>query len=199
MNAPSPLFDSPLSAKAALRAEMRMKRRRLDAPTRAAASLELRDRFLAEIPVSHGAIVAGYAAFGDEIDPLPLLHALHARGCALALPVVVQKAAPLLFRAFAPGDTLAPHRFGMAEPAIDKQAVVPSVVLVPLLAFDAACDRLGYGGGFYDRTLAALGPVLAVGLAFACQRVAAVPTGAYDQKLDLIATEDAIWKAPERC
>jgi len=199
LNAPSPLFDRPLSAKAALRAEMRAARARLDAPTRAAASFALRDRFLAEFALPTGAIVAGYAAFGDEIDPLPLLQALHARGAALALPVVVQKAAPLVFRAFAPGDALVGHRFGMAEPAPDKEAVVPSVVLVPLLAFDAAGNRLGYGGGFYDRTLPTLGKALAVGLAFACQRIDAVPSSAYDQKLDSIATESAIWKAAGRC
>lgn len=143
--------------------------------------------------------MAGYAAFGDEIDPLPLMAALHARGYALALPAVVAKGAALVFRAYAPGDALVQHRFGMAEPAPERTLCVPSVVLAPLLAFDATGRRLGYGGGFYDRTLAALRPMQAIGLGFACQRVDAVPANEYDKNLDFIATEDAIWKAPQPC
>lgn len=199
MNASSPLLDRSLSAKAALRAEMRLQRAKIDAPTRAAASLALRDRFLAEIAPPPDAIVAGYAAFGDEIDPLPLMVALHARGNVLALPVVVAKGAALVFRAYAPGDALVKHRFGMAEPEADRAMLVPSLVLVPLLAFDMTGRRLGYGGGFYDRTLAAVRPTQAVGLGFSCQRVAAVPTHEHDKNLDFIATEDAIWKVPQQC
>jgi len=199
LNATSPLLDRLLSAKATLRAEMRLRRAAIDAPTRAAAALALRDRILAETAFPAGTVVAGYAAFGDEIDPLPLMAALHARGYALALPAVVAKGAALVFRAYAPGDALVQHRFGMAEPAAERSLCVPSVVLVPLLAFDRTGRRLGYGGGFYDRTLAALRPMQAIGLGFACQRVDAVPANEYDKNLDCIATEDAIWKVPQPC
>jgi 5-formyltetrahydrofolate cyclo-ligase len=199
LNASSPLLDRSLSAKAALRAEMRLRRANLDAPTRAAASLALRDRFLADIALPPNATVAGYAAFGDEIDPLPLMAALHARGYAMALPVVVAKGAALVFRAYAPGDALVQHRFGMSEPAAERATRVPSFVLVPLLAFDATGRRLGYGGGFYDRTLAALRPTQTIGLGFSCQRIDTVPADDHDQKLDCIATEDAIWKVSQPC
>lgn len=158
------------------------------------AARAVRDRFLAQIEVPQNAIVAAYAAFGGELDPLPLLEALAAKGVALALPVVEAKAAPLVFRAWEPGAPLVQHRFGMAEPPRDAPAVVPDIVVVPLLAFDRQGYRLGYGGGYYDRTLAALrkrGRVLAVGVGFAVQEMPSVPRGPHDVPLDWIVTERA--------
>ena len=173
---------------------MRAVRANVHALEATSAARALRDRFLAQIEVPQNAVVAAYAAFGGEIDPLPLLDALAAKGVKLALPVVEAKAAPLVFRAWEPGAPLVPHRFGMAEPSRDAPTLVPDIVVVPLLAFDRQGYRLGYGGGYYDRTLAALrkrGRVLAVGVGFALQETASVPRASHDMPLDWIVTERA--------
>ncbi len=150
------------------------------------------DRFLAAVRVPPGAAVSGYWPMRSEIDPRPILTALHARGHSLCLPVVVGKGQPLIFRAWRPGDGLVAGGFGTQVPDEEQETVVPRLLLVPLLAFDRAGYRLGYGGGFYDRTLAALraqGPVVAVGLAFSAQEVESVPHDATDARLDWIVTE----------
>ncbi len=173
---------------------MRALRARVHALEAASAACALRDRFLAQIEVPQNAVVAAYAAFGGELDPLPLLEALAAKGVALALPVVEARSAPLVFRAWVPGAPLVRHRFGMAEPSRAAPAVVPDIVVAPLLAFDRQGYRLGYGGGYYDRTLAALrkrGRVLAVGVGFALQESAHVPRAPHDAPLDWIVTERA--------
>ena len=123
---------------------------------------------------------------------------LHAEGCRLALPVMVGKGKPLVMRAWTPGDAMDAAAWGIAEPLPDKPEVEPDIVLTPLLAFDANGFRLGYGGGFYDRTLAKLRakkPVVAVGVAYDEQRVDAVPVESYDQRLDWVLTPSG----PLRC
>ena len=136
-------------------------------------------------------IVSGFSAIGDEIDPRPLLDRLHGDGIRLALPVIQGKGRPLLFRSWAPGDPMAARTWGICEPLDSQPELEPDVLLVPLLAYDAHGYRLGYGGGFYDRTLEVLRsrkPVIAVGVAFAEQRVDAVPHSDYDQRLDWVLT-----------
>ena len=138
-----------------------------------------------------GAVVSGFAAIRDEINPAPLMTWLHAEGFRLALPVMQQKGKPLLLRAWTPGDVMNVAAWGIAEPREDKPEVEPDVVLVPLLAFDPWGHRLGYGGGFYDRTLAKIRkskPVVAVGLAYDEQKVDAVPVESYDERLDWVLT-----------
>ncbi len=129
---------------------------------------------------------------GDEADPRALARALAARGCRLALPVVVRPKAPLYFRAWREGDGLTVHAFGMHEPAATAPQLVPDLLLVPLLAFDARGHRLGYGGGFYDRTLASLAAKLAVGVAFAGQETDALPDQPHDHPLDMVVTETGV-------
>ncbi len=136
-------------------------------------------------------VVSGYYPMEDEIWPLPLMAALKAEGHTLALPVMQGKAEPLVFRAWTPGDPLIPGVWGIRQPATDKPEVLPDIVLVPLLAFDARGYRLGYGGGFYDRTLRALRSlksILAVGLALDELEVDAVPHLDYDERLDWVLT-----------
>ena len=150
--------------------------------------------FDAQIP--GGDRVAGYAAIGTEVDVTPLLNRLAAVDWGLALPVVVGRDRPLLFRDWMPGQPLMPDRYGVPCPAGDARPCRPAVLLVPLLAFDRRGYRLGYGGGFYDRTLATYrrqGAVSAIGIAFADQEVSAVPANDHDQRLDWIITDrDAI-------
>lgn len=139
-----------------------------------------------------GAVVAGYWPLRQEIDVRPLLARLRAHGCVIALPVVLAPHRPLLFRVWRTGTRLETGAYGTRHPGTTAATVVPDLVLVPLLAFDRAGFRLGYGGGYYDRTLAALRrrrKVLALGIAFAGQAVAAVPRDRFDQPLDGIVTE----------
>ncbi|HET8997791.1 MAG TPA: 5-formyltetrahydrofolate cyclo-ligase [Acetobacteraceae bacterium] len=137
-----------------------------------------------------GAVVSGFWPIGEEIDIRPLLHRLHARGHTVALPVTPKRGNPLSFRTWQPGDVLQPERFGTFRPV--GQDVVPDFLLVPLLAFDRRGYRVGYGGGFYDRTLAALPHAFALGVAYAAQQVDAVPTGPHDKRLNAVATEDGV-------
>jgi 5-formyltetrahydrofolate cyclo-ligase len=157
------------------------------------AATALCARVLPLIPAA-GAPVATSAFWpmGDEIDVKPLLAALDRAGHVVGLPITVSRTAPLVFRRWRPGDALIDGGFGTSIPDEDCAPVVPRVLIVPLLAFDRAGFRLGYGGGYYDRTLAALrraGPVTAVGVAYAAQEVASVPRGPDDQPLDVVVTE----------
>lgn len=144
------------------------------------------------VQAAAGTVVAGYWPMGDEIDPRPLMQRLEETGCRLALPVVAARGQALDFRAFSFGDALEPGPHGTVHPPAAAAPLVPELLLVPLLAFDRRGFRLGYGGGYYDRTLESLrrkGHVRAVGLAFAAQEVPAVPVDGHDQRLDAIATE----------
>lgn len=144
---------------------------------------------LADVLSAHqGKALAGYMPMRTEIDPLP---AMSAHQGLVGVPVIIAAATPLKFREWGPGVAMVAGDFGALIPA-EGAWVTPQVVIVPLLAFDSRGFRLGYGGGFYDRTLQGLrakGPVLAIGFAFAAQEVDAVPTDDFDQRLDLIVTE----------
>ena len=167
---------------------------RAEAP--AAAGARAASLFLAGIAVTPGSIVSAFWPMGDEIDPRPLMERLHATGIAIGLPVVVAKGAPLVFRRWRPGTRLVPGGFKTEVPSPEEPELTPNLLIVPLLAFDRRGYRLGYGGGFYDRTLAKLrdagGGVTAVGFAYAGQEVEAVPRADYDQRLDWIATERSL-------
>lgn len=135
-----------------------------------------------------GRVLSGYMPMRTEIDPLP---AMAAHDGPVCVPVIPGRGLPLRFREWVPGAPMVAGEFGALIPA-DGAWLEPEVLIVPLLAFDRRGFRLGYGGGFYDRTLARLRarhPVLAVGFAFAAQEVAEVPTEPTDQRLDLIVTE----------
>jgi 5-formyltetrahydrofolate cyclo-ligase len=141
------------------------------------------------------AVVAGYCAFRDEADPRSLMLALERLGHPLALPVMLGKGLPLRFQRWSDGDAMCVHPYGVSEPLPNGEAVVPPVLLVPLLAFDRRGFRLGYGGGFYDRTLQGLraeAVVQAIGIAYAGQEVAEVPHDQHDQPLDAVLTENGL-------
>ncbi len=135
-----------------------------------------------------GRAISGYMPMRTEIDPLPAMAAHQGPVC---VPVIVGRGQPLRFREWTPGCAMIAGEFGALIPA-DGAWIDPEVLIVPLLAFDARGYRLGYGGGFYDRTLQALRakrPTLAVGFAFAAQEVADVPIDDNDQRLDTVVTE----------
>ena len=179
--------------KAALRKSAGRRRKAAAAAAAGDVAAALRRAFEAVPQPTAPTTVSGYWPIGSEIDPLPILEAYDASGHTLGLPVVEAPARPLLFRRWRPGNVLHAAGFGLQEPDASSPAVTPRLLLVPLLAFDRAGYRLGYGGGFYDRTLAKLRAAdpgcLAVGLAYAAQEVEAVPREATDQPLDWIVTE----------
>ena len=147
---------------------------------------------LADYLVPHrGRVLAGYMPMRSEIDPLP---AMAAHQGPVGVPVILEKAAPLRFREWSPGCRLVEGAFKAMIPE-EGAWVEPEVLIVPMLAWDRRGYRLGYGGGFYDRTLAGLrarGTVLAVGFAFAAQEVEAVPMDEFDQRLDALVTERGV-------
>ncbi len=177
--------------KTALRARAAEARRRAHAPALGdMAALAVRDHVLASVPIAPGAIVGGYWPIGTELDVRPLLAALHERGHVCALPVAHRRQ-PLTFHRWRPQDRLVPGVFGTLVPDTHTPAVVPDVWLAPVLAFDRWGHRLGYGGGYFDRTVPAIRaqkPLLVVGIAYAEQQVDKVPADEYDQPLDWIVT-----------
>ena len=191
-----PRFAVTLAAeKAALRSAARRRRAAIPAAAAARAATAvaaiLRDR----VPIPAAAAVAGYWPLGDELDPRPAMIALECRGHRLALPVVAGPGLPLVFRAWRPGGPLEASAFGTSVPPGDEPEIAPGAVLAPALAVDGRGYRLGYGGGYYDRTLTRLragagARPLAIAVCFAGQMVDAVPHGDGDQPVDWVVTED---------
>jgi 5-formyltetrahydrofolate cyclo-ligase len=140
--------------------------------------------------------VSGFYPYKSEINVLPMLGKLAGEGWTPCLPVVQGKGLPLTFRTWYPGEPTIPGLWKIPVPDPSCPEVDPDVLLVPMLAFDRRGYRLGYGGGFYDRTLTrlrAMKPVTAIGVAFAAQEVDIVPHGAHDQPLDYVMTEREIF------
>ena len=197
------MSDAPsiILEKRALRERMRAWRDGLSAEAKARAADALAARglaFLSPPPVAADTIVSAFASLPEELRVWPLLRRLAGEGFQLALPVMQGKGNPLVFRAWAPGDAMDKGVWDIPEPKADKAALEPDVVLVPLLAFDRTGCRLGYGGGFYDRTLQSLRArktIVAVGLAYDQQMIDAVPHLDYDQRLDWVLTPSG----PLRC
>ena len=154
--------------------------------------LPLIESFDAALSPPNGLIVSGYHPIGNEANVMPLLKALSGRGHTIALPIVPRRGEPLVFRAWREGDAMDSGPFGIQEPRADAPAVRPDLILAPLLAFDRHGNRLGYGGGFYDRTIRAVRdfqPAMAVGIAYAAQETDSVPHDDGDVALDWIVTE----------
>jgi len=186
-------------AKQRLRAEMAEIRGLLAGRTRAANAV--RDRFLSRFGDRlRGATVSAYWPIRDELDSRPLLYALSERGATCALPAVTGRGRPMIFRRWRPGDVLIEAAFGLREPADTALPLVPDIVVAPLLAVDPAGRRLGYGGGYYDRTIAALrrgGAVLTVGIGYDVQIRPGVPAGPDDMRLDWAVSDERIVECRE--
>jgi len=144
------------------------------------------------LPLAPGVIVSGFMTFGNEINPLPLMRKLAGKGARLALPVVAGRGKALVMREWTFGAPLSAGVWGIREPTPEAAEVEPDILLVPLLAFDRTGHRLGYGGGYYDRTIAELRerkPIVALGVAYSAQEVPSVPVSPRDARLDLVLTE----------
>lgn len=148
------------------------------------------------LPANGPASIGLYAGFGTELDPMPLVRLLWRAGQEVGLPVVVRKGEALIFRRYSPDVRYVLSSYGIREPDARTPEVLPDLIFAPLVGIDRRGVRLGYGGGFYDRTLAAwrgMGHRPAVfGLAFECQLVSRLPRGAYDVLLDGLVTEAGI-------
>ncbi|MCX7310972.1 MAG: 5-formyltetrahydrofolate cyclo-ligase [Alphaproteobacteria bacterium] len=176
--------------KADLRKTALARRDALPAAERQAAAEAIASRRF-PLPAA-GKIVSGFSPLKSEINPLPLMRKLADAGARLALPVVAGRGLPLIMRAYAFGQELNAGVWGIREPKDDAPELDPDILIVPLAAFDRRGNRIGYGAGYYDRTirrLRSIKPVVAVGIAYAAQEVAEVPTTSRDETLDLVLTE----------
>jgi 5-formyltetrahydrofolate cyclo-ligase len=183
--------SSSATIKAELRRQALTRRDALPAAERQQAAEAIAARTF-PVAVTPDTIVAGFMPMKSEINPLPLMRKLADAGVRLALPVVAGKGQPLIVRAWGFGEPLAAGVWGIRQPEPAAPVVAPDILIVPLLAFDRAGHRVGYGAGYYDRTIAALRAqhaVTAIGVAFAAQEIAAVPATPRDEPLDLVLTE----------
>ena len=144
------------------------------------------------VAIAPGTIVSGFMPMRTEINPLPLMRKLAADGAQLALPVIQGRGKPLLMRAWSFGAPLEARQWGIKEPWDDAPVVDPDILIVPLACFDRGGHRIGYGAGYFDKTIRALRgkkSITAVGVAFSAQEIPHVPATAFDEKLDLVLTE----------
>lgn len=184
--------DANSEARAALRRRLIAARRALGAGERERLSAAIRDRLAARFPPGRFAVVGGYWPIRGEADPVPYLEAVLAAGGVAALPVAAATPAPLAFRRWTPGAAMETDAVGIPHPA-DGPEVTPEALIVPLVGFDAAGHRLGYGAGYYDRTLAAMRPrPFAIGIGFELGRLASVAPELHDEPLDAIVTEAGV-------
>jgi 5-formyltetrahydrofolate cyclo-ligase len=180
-------FDPALSAaKQAARLRAKAAREACDP----ALGVALARYVLRDCPPPAGAVVAGFWPIGTEIDVRALMLALHEQGHPIVLPLTGRRGEALRFGLWRPGEALHPEPFGTLRP--DGAERTPDFLLVPLLAFDRSGHRLGYGAGYYDRTLARLPGAFALGCAFAAQETPEVPAGPSDVRLDAVATERGV-------
>jgi 5-formyltetrahydrofolate cyclo-ligase len=164
----------------------------LSPEARAEAARAIEAALEARFPPASIALVGAYWPIRGEFDPLPYLRRAIDAGAAGALPAVVAMRAPLEFRPWTPQTRMSPGRWDTLHPQ-DGPAVTPLALLIPLVGFDAAGHRLGYGGGFYDRTLATLMPrPLAIGVGFELGRLPSFAPEAHDQRMDMMVTEAGV-------
>ncbi|SPE21976.1 hypothetical protein SBBP1_150010 [Burkholderiales bacterium] len=175
-----------------MREELIARRMAAPAEERRGWSLAISLHLLHALPWRAGLVIGFCWPYKAEYDPRPLLRTLRQRGMSCALPVVIQRAEPLLFRHWSPGVTMEKGPLGIAYPVGTAQ-VDPDLLLVPLVGFGRAGDRLGYGGGYFDRTLAALEPrPLSVGVGFELCQVDSTFPQAHDIAMDAIVTERSL-------
>jgi 5-formyltetrahydrofolate cyclo-ligase len=188
------MSDAPIEpTKAALRRKAHAQRAGLSDHRRAEASAAAVAHFFRDIKFLPDEMVAAFWPIRDEIDIKPVLTRLMDDGQPVCLPVVLGEAQPLQFRQWQDGAALYPSGFGTLAPDELAPVVMPDVILMPLLGFDKHGNRLGYGGGYYDRTLESLSkrPRL-IGFAFAAQAFDFVPREPHDVPLDAVVTEDGV-------
>ncbi|MBA4784661.1 MAG: 5-formyltetrahydrofolate cyclo-ligase [Pseudorhizobium pelagicum] len=182
-------------SKAELRAGRLTARDAIPVAERIEKSLQLADHGLAALQFEPGTVISGFLPIRSEMDLRPLMAGLRGRGARICVPVILDKQ-QIVFRELVPGAPLVDCGFGTMAPGPEAEVLDPDIMLVPLSAFDARGQRIGYGGGYYDRAIArlhALGrrPQL-IGIAFDCQEVASVPTEPHDIGLQALLSESGL-------
>lgn len=186
-----------LSSKSETRCSARILRDALSPDFRQAAALSVHKIILETCHWRCGQVVAGYWPIGSELDLRPLLRVLKDRGCRVVLPVTGAPSAPLLFRIWDGQEPTDTDRVGLPAPPVSSPAMIPDLVLAPLLAFDLEGCRMGYGGGFYDRTLSVLSRsrrIPVIGCAFSAQELPHVPRDETDFHLDMLVSERGLMR-----
>jgi 5-formyltetrahydrofolate cyclo-ligase len=175
------------------RAELLAAREAFDLATRTGWGRNISRQILAGLPLLRSARLGIYWPIRSEYDPRFVAHHLRGEGATIGLPVVVARGQPLIFREWHPGTAMLNGAMDIPYPAPSAAALVPDACIIPPVGFDANGYRLGYGAGFFDRTLAAMSPrPLAIGVAFECARMDSIHPQAYDIALDFIITESAL-------
>jgi 5-formyltetrahydrofolate cyclo-ligase len=183
----TPSQDSSAVRKSALREAALARRDALEIDDRLIWDEAICERALAMPALAAGGPVSAYWPMRSEADPRPILEGLQARGVPVCLPAIVDRR--MIFRLWAPYEPIVPGGFGTLVPQPDQPLVTPTILLVPLAAFDRRGYRIGYGKGHYDAKLAELGPVTAIGIAYGAQEIEAVPDEGHDRRLDWVVTE----------
>lgn len=184
------------SSKAALRQGLLQQRLQLSPAAQKTAAEKICQLFFQQVKVPAGAVVAGYWPVRGEVDGLPILRELLRRKHLCALPHVAGEGRPLEFRSWNDSTQMVMGKYDIPEPAAGE-VIVPDIILVPLAAFDKTGHRLGYGGGFYDRTLAALKKekhVLAIGFGYEMQGCDTLPVDENDVRLDMVITDKNVYR-----
>lgn len=197
-----PLTQSASLLRAQLRKRGLSQRDALSAQERAHFSQQVCSHLLKKLEEQEGdfsrLILAGYWPIKSEINPRPLFESVALRGGRLALPAVLDSTT-MVFRSFSPDTVLESMRFGTKGPGAENSVVFPTVILVPLSAFDKQCHRLGYGGGYYDRAIEVLEKAehhaRLWGIGFSCQEVESLPTAEHDLIVEGIFTEKGFLKS----
>jgi len=186
------------AARRALRVRLIAQRQALAPKVHAALSAAVHAALEARFPPGTVGLVAGYWPIRGEFDPRPYLIRTLAAGGEVALPVVTHRRAALRFRLWTPETPMEAGPWDTLQPVASAEAT-PATLLIPLVGFDAGGHRLGYGGGFYDRTLAALRPrPLAIGLGFELGRLASLIPRSHDHPMDVIITETGAFEPPRK-
>jgi 5-formyltetrahydrofolate cyclo-ligase len=190
MNMPDPIKRW----RAQQRAELLARRMAIPQAQRRQWDTAITALLLQGFPMLRGAVVGIYWPIKGEFDPRFALRRLRASGARAALPVVVRKGAPLEFRAWWPGVATTKGVYELPIPCA-TELLRPDALLIPPIGFDAMGYRLGYGGGFYDRTLAAMSPQpLKIGVAFELSRIATIEPQPHDIAMDYVVTEQGIYR-----
>lgn len=179
--------------KAALRNTLKQRRSNLSTPDKKRFTERI-NHHLIEFILSREGSVGLYYPINDEIDILPTIARLAHNNIKTALPCTVEAGDPLLYFAWKPEESLLKNKqYDTYEPLMDAENFAPDIIVVPMLGFDASKNRIGYGKGFYDRTLKHFASAVSVGISYEVQRVNSIPIEPHDQPLQFIITESGVF------
>lgn len=166
------------------------------------AAAVIAKKFFEHAPLEHGCIIAGYVPMATELNPFPIMEQLCTQGYQCTVPMITDADAPLTFGVWRPETPLGHHPlYGFLQPSDSLRTAVPDIIITPLVACTSQGIRLGYGKGFYDRTLAALRReknITVIGVCFGCQVAESLPSDAWDQRLDMVITEKTVHRCMDK-